>query len=77
LAFLARPASNNDMSTAHVSGAGAVVAISIMTMAAISIRRDAIAIILYIVVGVSAALVASFLARASYQNDQPENFEES
>ena len=75
--FLARPTTNNDVDTARVSAAGAVVAISIMTMAAISIRRDAIAIVLYIVAGVLAALVAAFLAHASHQNDQAENLEDS
>ena len=67
--FLARPTRNNDVNTARVSGAGAVVAIGIMTMAAISIRRDAIAIGLYICAGVLAALVAILLANASYQGD--------
>ena len=75
--FLARPTTNNDIYTAHVSGAGSVVAIGIMTMAAISIRRDAIAIIIYILVGVSAALMAAFLAHVSHQNDEPANPEQS
>ena len=73
--FLARPATDNDINTARVSGAGAVVAIGIMTMAAISIRRDAIAILLYIVAGFLAAVVAAFLAHVSHQNAQAEDAE--
>jgi hypothetical protein len=67
--FLSGPSADNDVSTARVSGAGAVVAISLMTMSAISIRRDAMAVLLYVVTGVLAALVAVFLARTSRQSE--------
>ena len=70
--FLARTSADNDVSTARVSGAGAVVAIGIMTMAAISIRRERLAVLLYIVTGVLAALVAVFLAHTSRQSDLTE-----
>jgi hypothetical protein len=46
-----------------------VVAISIMTMAAVSIRRDAIAITLYIGAGILAAALAIILANASTQDE--------
>ena len=44
-----------------------------MTMAAISIRRDAIAILLYLPAGTSAALVVTFLAQASHQENLEDN----
>jgi len=63
--FLARPDADNSVLTARISGAGAIVAIAIMTMAAISIRRDPLAIFIYLAAGALATLVAGLMAKAS------------
>lgn len=63
--FLMRSEGDADRATARISGAGAIVAISIMTMAAMSMRRDHDAILFYITVGLVAVAIAAFLARPS------------
>jgi hypothetical protein len=63
--FLMRPEGYSDPRTSRISAAGAVVSISIMTMAAISMRHDSYAMLLYIAAGLVAMGVAMFLARAS------------
>jgi len=61
--FLMRPEGQSDPRTARISAAGAMVSIFIMTMAAISMRRDAM--LLYIASGFVAIVVAAFLAHAA------------
>jgi len=63
--FLMPPEGHSDPRTTRISGAGAIVSIFIMTMAAISMRRDGDAILLYIAAGLAAVGVAVFLARAT------------
>jgi hypothetical protein len=60
--FLMRPEGQSDPRTTRISGAGAIVSIFIMAMAAISMRRDRYAVLLYIAAGVVAIAVAAFLA---------------
>ena len=60
--FLMRPEGQSDPRTIRISGAGAIVSIFIMAMAAISMRRDRYAVLLYIAAGVVAIAVATFLA---------------
>lgn len=61
--FLYRPIERAESLTARVSAAGAIIAVAIMTMAAVSIRRDAIAIFIYAAAGALACAVAAMLAR--------------
>lgn len=66
--FLMRPEEDIDPRTIRISGAGAIISILIMTMAAISMRRERHAILLYIAAGLAASGVAAFLAHASRRN---------
>lgn len=59
--FLMRPEGQRDARTTRISGAGAIVSIIIMTMAAISMRRDRYAMILYIAAGLVAMGIAALL----------------
>ena len=68
--FLMRPEGNTDARTIRISGAGAIVSIFIMTMAAISMRRNRYAVLLYVAAGLVAAGVAVFLARASLERNR-------
>ena len=63
--FLMGPEGQRDSRTAQISGAGAILSIFIMAMAAISMRRDRYAMILYIAAGVMAIAVAALLAHAA------------
>jgi hypothetical protein len=63
--FLMRPEGQGDSRTTQISGGGAIVSIFIMAMAAISMRRDRYAMLLYIAAGVVAIAVAAFLAHAA------------
>jgi hypothetical protein len=63
--FLMRSERTQDPKATRISSAGAIVSIFIMTMAAISLRRDPSAILLYIAAGFLAAGAAALLARAS------------
>jgi hypothetical protein len=64
--FLMRPEGQSDPRTARICGAGAVVSLFIMTMAAISMRRDRYAVLLYIAAGIVAVGLAGFLVHASH-----------
>jgi len=63
--FLMRPEGQTDPATTRISGAGAIVSIFIMTMAAISMRRDRYAMFLYITSGLMAIVIAAYLAHAA------------
>jgi len=63
--FLMRPEGQSDLRTTRISAAGAIVSIIIMVMAALSIRRDRNAMLLYISAGVAAMGVAALLAHAA------------
>ena len=65
--FLMRPEGQSDPRTTRISGAGAIVSIFIMAMAAISMRRDRYAMLLYIAAGVVAIAVAAFLAHEAHE----------
>ncbi len=67
--FLIRPAETSDPRMARISGAGAIVSIFIMTLAAISMRHDHYAILLYTVTGLVAAGMAAFLVRRSRESN--------
>lgn len=60
--FLMRPEGQSDPRTTRINGAGAFVSIFIMAMAAVSMRRDRYAMLLYITAAVLAIAVAAFLA---------------
>lgn len=77
LIFLLRPERNRDVATGRISSAGAIVSISIMTMAAISMRRDHYAIFLYIAAGLVAIGIAMFLARPSRPTPEAPVYEAS
>jgi hypothetical protein len=64
LIFL-RAEGSADPATARISSAGAIVSISIMTMAAVSMRPSHEAILFYLAAGTAAAGIAAFLARPS------------
>lgn len=66
--FLMRTEEDVDPRATRISAAGAIVSIFIMTMAAISMRRDRHAVLLYVAAGFVAAGVAAFLAHASRRN---------
>jgi hypothetical protein len=63
--FLMGPEGQRDSRTAQISGAGAILSIFIMAMAAISMRRDRYAMLLYLAAGVIAIAVAALLAHAA------------
>lgn len=74
--FLLAKDSDNDPAVALVSGAGAILSIALMTVAAISLRPTGIAVWLYVVFGVAAMLLSYVLARTSKTNYQPKQEEQ-
>lgn len=66
--FLYRADGANDPATARISGAGGIVAICIMTMAALSLRPASLAIAIYLTIGILAIGLVAFLSRWSYRN---------
>jgi len=68
--FLMQPEGHSDPRTTRISAAGAIVSICIMTLAAISIRRDRYAILLYIAAGFVSVAVTAFLARATSRRNR-------
>lgn len=65
--FLMRPEGQSDPGTTRISGAGAIVSIFIMAMAAISMRRDRYAMLFYIMAALMAMAVAAYLTHASHE----------
>jgi hypothetical protein len=63
--FLMRPEGNSDLRTARISIAGAIVSIFIMTVVAMSLRRNPWTVLLYVTAGLVAIAVAIFLAHES------------
>lgn len=68
--FLFRPEGDNDPRTARISGTGGIVAVSIMTMAALSLRPASLAMAIYLTVGILAIGLVAFLSRWSYRSHQ-------
>ena len=66
--FLLSKESDNDPTTAMVSGTGANLSIGLMTVAAISLRPTGLAIWLYIAFGASAMVLSCVLAYTSRRN---------
>jgi hypothetical protein len=70
--FLLRADGKNDPNTARISGIGAIVAICIMTMAALSLRPASLAMAIYMAVGLIAIVLVALMSRWSYRNHQAE-----
>lgn len=66
--FLFRADGRNNPATARISGAGGIVAVCIMTMAALSLRPAPLAIAIYLTLGILAIGLVSLLSRWSYRN---------
>lgn len=68
LLFLVREDGKNDRNTARISTASGIVAICIMTIAALSFRHANLAALIDVVSGVLAGVIVAFMGRWSHRN---------
>jgi len=68
LLFLLRVDGKNNPNTARISAAAGIVAISIMTLAGLSLRHASVDAFIDVAVGVVAIVIVAFMARWSHRN---------